>query len=321
MSTFSEAIGVGATASTIAASSAVASTFFASSGFMASTLSALGLGAAAVTPIGWVIAAGVVTGGAYLGVSHLFERSKDTGLIVVPKYINSPLDVIAAALAEMMLPVSLKMAHAGSGMTNSERKAIEAYFTDSWGYSSGFISRLVDEYSHQLDNVSYEQLAKSLGDYCADSKDCDKETIMTGFVTHLREVIEADGVIEPEEQEQIDYLTGLLISEAEKAGAGSMVTDALSKAAEGFSTSGEYVLGKSSEAITWSKQRWTEAVNSQTTKDFVSDAGKLAARTAETASSSFKEGKRFATETGAEAVSKAKSLWSKLRYKGDDGTE
>ena len=98
---------VGATASTVAASSAVASTFFASSGFMASTLSAIGLGATAVTPVGWVIAAGVISGGAYVGVSRMFEKSKDSGLVVVPKYINTPLDVIAVALIELMLPVSL----------------------------------------------------------------------------------------------------------------------------------------------------------------------------------------------------------------------
>lgn len=43
MGTFSQAIGIGAGASTIAGSSVVASTFFASSGFMASALSTIGL--------------------------------------------------------------------------------------------------------------------------------------------------------------------------------------------------------------------------------------------------------------------------------------
>jgi hypothetical protein len=318
MSTFSEAIGFGATASSVAASGAVAGMFFASSGFMASTLSAIGLGATAVTPVGWVIAAGVISGGAYIGVSRMFEKSKDTGLVVVPKYINTPLDVIAAALIELMLPVSLKMAHAGNGMTSAERQAIEAYFTDFWGYSSGFVARLVDEYQEQLDSVSYERLAESLGKYCADSKDCDKEAIMSGFVTHLREVIEADGVIDAEEQEQLDYLTELLISEAESAGAGAVVSTALSNAASGISTGKDYALSTGSQALAKSKQLAKDVAKSGSAKAVLAGASQVTSKTSKAASSGLKEGKRVATKAGGYATSKAKSLWNKRTSKNDE---
>lgn len=78
--------------------------------------------------MGWVIAAGVLSGGAYVGVTRLLERSKDNGLIIVPKYINTPLDVIAVALIELMLPVSLKIANAGGGIQQSELTAIRNFF-------------------------------------------------------------------------------------------------------------------------------------------------------------------------------------------------
>ena len=320
MRTFSETIGIGATASTIAASSTVAGTFFASSGFMASTLSAIGLGATAVTPVGWVIAAGVITGGAYMGISHLFENSKDTGLIVVPKYINTPLDVIAAALIELMLPVSLKMAHTGGGMTQAERNSIEAYFSDSWGYSSGFVSRLVEEYQNQLDDVSYERLAESLGAYCADSKDCDREVIMSGFVSHLHEVIEADGVIHPEEQEQLDYLTGLLISEAKKTGAGAVVTDAPSNAASGISSGTDYVIATGSQALKKAKKLLREATESEKAKVVFADASQLAEKSGDIVSSGLEEGKKLASEAGEFAASKAKSLWKRFGSDENNGT-
>lgn len=314
MSTFSEAVGVGTTASSVAASGAVAGTFFASSGF----LSAIGLGAVAATPMGWIIAAGVISGGAYAGVSHLLEKSKDTGLIVVPKYINTPLDIIAAALIELMLPVSLKMAHSGNGMGSAERKSIEAYFTNAWGYSSGFVSRLVNEYQTQLESVSYERLAESLGAYCADSKDCDKEAIMSGFIAHLREVIAADGVIEAEEQEQLDLLTALLVSEAESAGAGTIVTDALSNAANGISYGTNYVMDSGSQAVAKSKQLLKEAAESKATLALITKTSQLASKSTEAASSSLKQGQMVASEAGAFVASKTKNLWNRLTPKDED---
>ena len=310
LATFSEAMGVGLTASSVAASGAVAGTFFASSGFMAT----IGLGAAAFTPVGWVIAAGVLTGGTYVGVSRMFEKSKDTGLVVIPKYINTPLDVIAAALIELMLPVSLKIARAGGGMGKEERQAIEAYFTDSWGYSSGYVSRLVDEYQEQLDSVS----AKSLGAYCADSKDCDKETVMSGFVAHLREVIEADGVLDAEELAQLQYLTDLLISEAKSAGAGTVVTDALSNAASGISRGAGYVLSTGSQAAIKSKQLLQEVTESVAVKTVFTKANQVASSAGEVTNTGLKEGKRVASEAGEYAASKANSLWNKLTTKDEE---
>jgi uncharacterized tellurite resistance protein B-like protein len=299
MSTFSEAVGIGATASSVAASSAVAGTFFASSGFMASTLSAIGLGATAVTPIGWVIAAGVISGGAYMGVSHLFEKTKDNGLIVVPKYINTPLDVIAVALIELMLPVSLKIAKADGIIQDSELKTINAHFSDEWGYSSGFVNRLIEEYRDQTDNVSYSALAKSLGTYCSESKDCDKQAIMTGFIEHLREIIESDGKIHPQEREQLDYLTNLLINQSEKTGGGSVVTGALKTASRGLSRSSEIT----SNVLSSAGGATTTGFNSLKTA-----SSNLASKSSELASSGLGSSMKLASKTGDSAIKKVQSL-------------
>ena len=62
-----EIVSAAGTTVGVAKSSVVASTFFAPSGW----LSVLGIGTAA-TPIGWVIAAGVVGGGAWGGITQYF---------------------------------------------------------------------------------------------------------------------------------------------------------------------------------------------------------------------------------------------------------
>ena len=212
MTTFSEALGVGTVASSVAASSMVATTFFPSSGMVASALSVVGI-STSVTPIGWIVAAGVASGAAYVGASRFFERSKDKHLIVVPKYINTPLDILAVALIEMMLPVSLKLAKADGLISDKERDAIVGFFQGQWGYSGTFVRRLLAEYEAQLESVSYSKLAQSLSAYCSDSKDCDQKTIIEDFISHLNEVIEADGVISENELNEMSYLRNLFMKD------------------------------------------------------------------------------------------------------------
>src|SRR6056297_677446 len=80
--------GVAATGAQVASSAFVAQKFFAAPGLLA----AIGIGTAA-TPIGWIIAASVVSGGAWLGITRYL---KDDGgkTTVIPEFINTPLDVL-----------------------------------------------------------------------------------------------------------------------------------------------------------------------------------------------------------------------------------
>jgi len=235
MTTFSEAIGIGAAASGIAASGTVATTFFggAGSGWLAS----IGLGTVAATPVGWVIAAGVIAGGAYIGVSKILEAPKDAGVVVVPKYINTPLDVIAVALIEMMLPVSLKIAAADGEICEAERNAIINHFTSEWGYSRGMVEALVTQYAGEVKQVTYSRLMESLTAYCAESPDCDKESIIGGFLVHLREIVEADGVLHEQELADLRYIRDHLINDAKKMGAGKAALNTIKGAAGQLSQS------------------------------------------------------------------------------------
>ena len=215
--TFSEALGVGGAGAYIAGSTVVAGTFFAKKGMIASALSAVGLGAAVATPIGWVLAAGVVSGVAYMGVSRLFELSRDDHLVIVPKYINTPMDVIALALIELMLPVSLKIANASGAISDAGRVAILEFYSQEWGYSKAFIARLIEEYERDLDKVSFASLAQSLNEYCAANEDCERNIIVDDLILHLREVIEAGGVIHEQELRQLEYLSGILMAPESKS--------------------------------------------------------------------------------------------------------
>jgi len=205
LTTITEAVGLGAAASTVAGSSVVATTFFAGSSTLSAAFSAVGIGAFAATPVGWVVSAGVLSTAAYMGISRLLESPKNTGLTVIPKYINTPIDLIALAMIEMMLPVSLKIAKSDGVIDERELEEIGRFYSSEWGYSPNFVSKLIDVYRLQLDSLSYSKLAESLSKYCAESNDCNPVTIRDEFIVHLREVIEADGVIDPKETAELGF--------------------------------------------------------------------------------------------------------------------
>lgn len=208
--TFVEALAVGGVASGAAGSSVIAGAFFANTGLVATALSSIGLGAAAVTPIGWVVASGVLFGGAYAAASRLLERNKETGLVVVPKYINTPLDVLAVGLVELMLPVSLKVANADGSICAREREAIRRFFVVEWGYNEVFILRKMADYETRIDEIAYEPIVASLKQYCDESKDCDRRSIASDFLSHLEDVVYADGIVDPQEGAELDLLRNLL---------------------------------------------------------------------------------------------------------------
>ncbi len=129
-----EVAGVATTAVLVAKSSVVASTFFAPTGFLA----AIGIGTA-VTPIGWVIAAGVVTGGAWVGITRYLKKASANRITVIPKFINTPLDVLALGLFDLLAPLALKVAEVEGRVGDGDRKLIADYFVREWGYDSRFV--------------------------------------------------------------------------------------------------------------------------------------------------------------------------------------
>ena len=191
-------VGTGGAASggaLIASSSVIATTFFPAE---AGLLSALGFGAVAVTPIGWVLAAGALTGGAYYGARILIDEMKRKRMTQIPKYINTPLDLIADQLLGLMLPLSIWIARSDDQeVDGEERNSIGSYYSDEWGYEPTFVQRaiakLTDKSGAGASTKTAKLLAKSLSGYCVHNKDCNTRSIIKFLIGHLNELVETEG--------------------------------------------------------------------------------------------------------------------------------
>jgi uncharacterized tellurite resistance protein B-like protein len=187
--------GVATTAAVVTKSSVVATTFFAPTGFLA----ALGIGTA-VTPIGWVIAAGVVTGGAWMGVTRYLKNASANRVTVIPNFINTPLDVLALGLFDLLAPLALKVAEIDGRVPDSERKLVTAYFIKEWGYDAKFVDEGINYTESKLGEISIRELAQALVRFTRENPDCNFKMMSREILGFLRNIVEAGGRIDEYEE-------------------------------------------------------------------------------------------------------------------------
>jgi hypothetical protein len=190
--------GVATTAAVVAKSSVVASTFFAPTGLLA----AIGIGTA-VTPIGWVIAAGVVTGGAWFGVTRHLKKASASKLTVVPNFINTPLDVLALGLFDLMVPLALKLGVVDGRVDAARRQQIDDYFVGEWGYDANFVDAGMQHIEASLEQLSVAELAQTMAEFAGQNPDCNFHTMSREILDFLRHIAALDGIVDAREESAI----------------------------------------------------------------------------------------------------------------------
>lgn len=186
--------GAAGTAVAVAKSSAVAGTFFAPTGFVAW----LGL-ASAVTPVGWVIAAAALAGGGYYGVSRWWATRPDSAVDVVPRFISTPIDRLGVALFDLIAGLSFAVARADGAVDEGERALIVGHLRDDWGFDPAFIAAAMPLLEADADDAAVEAAARGFGSFLRGNPDCNTAAMQVEMLAFLRELMGADGRIDPAE--------------------------------------------------------------------------------------------------------------------------
>ena len=195
--------GVATTAAVVAKSSVVATAFFAPTGLLA----AIGIGAA-VTPIGWVVAAGVVSGGAWFGITRHLKKASASKITVVPNFINTPLDVLALGLFDLMVPLALSVAAADGRIDEARRQHIDDYFVGEWGYDANFVDAGIEHIEASLDDLSAREhsaldLAQTMAQFASQHRDCNFKMMAQETIDFLRRIMTLDGGLDPRDEQAI----------------------------------------------------------------------------------------------------------------------
>ncbi len=187
------------TGGTIAASPAVATTYFAGGGI----LGLIGLGTAA-TPIGWVIGAAVVSGVAWKFGKSKIDSAFSGRIEVIPEWLNTPIEVLALALFDLLAPLALRVAAIDGEVHEKERNRINEYFVKSWGYDPRFVELGISFVEDDFSRFRIMELSKTLKEFTQENPDCDYRTIADKITEFLQELIEADGRIQESEELALD---------------------------------------------------------------------------------------------------------------------
>lgn len=191
-------LALGTISGTAASSTVVASSFFAPSGL----LGVLGIGAA-VTPIGWVVAATAIGGGVGYSLNHYFKKHKAQQTTIIPKFINTPLDILALGLFELLAPLCVKVSVVDGEIHEKEIALIKSYFVVEWGFDLFFVASTLDLYVENADEIEIDEIATALAKLTKENPDCNYEEMTREILDILNEITHADGVITEHEREAI----------------------------------------------------------------------------------------------------------------------
>lgn len=191
----------GGTGAAVASSKVVAGTFFAPTGFLA----LLGIGTA-VTPIGWVIAAAVGSAGAYYGVTRLFGSYQGSRVETIPKFINTPIDLLGATLLDLMGSLAVRIAAIDGQIDDVERDAISEHFVSDWGFDPAYVEQALAVLEANIPAASVKELAAQLARFQVDNPDCNPEAMRTALLVFLRDIAAADGVLDEREVLALDAI-------------------------------------------------------------------------------------------------------------------
>jgi hypothetical protein len=175
--------GVATTTAVVAKSSAVAATFFAPTGFLA----LLGVGTA-VTPVGWVIAASVITGGTWMGITRYLKKSSASRVTVIPMFINTPLDVLALSLFDLLAPLALRVSNTEPNIDQEKQTKIINYFVKEWGYDPEFTREGLKYMASKLTEFSIDELAQALAEFAGRNRDCNFKMMSREILGFLRNI-------------------------------------------------------------------------------------------------------------------------------------
>lgn len=171
----------------------------------------LGIGTAA-TPVGWAIAAGVAGAGLSIVIGKYFVRGSSGRVKSIPDFINTPLDILATGLFDMIAMLGVKLAAMDGDVNRKEREFIKSYFVTEWGYDTTFVDKGLSLIELQADQHTIKGISEQLARFKKTNPDCNYKSMSNEIILFLTGIAEADGPIEEREEMAIERVSEIFLT-------------------------------------------------------------------------------------------------------------
>ena len=162
-----------------------------------------------MTPLGWIIAASVISGGAWPGITRYLKKVGDNISGVIPGFINTPFDVLAVGFFDLLAPLSIMVALADGAIQEDEREYIQNHFVHEWGYNKNFVNEGLNYVESNIDEFSVEDLAETLAEFQKKNSDIDYEKMSKALFDYLIGIAVADSRVQGNEAQILERIKSI----------------------------------------------------------------------------------------------------------------
>lgn len=205
------------------------------------------------TPIGWVALAGVAGAGVFYGGSQLLKKARKGAVQEIPKYLNSPIDVIASSILSFIAPIAFKLAKLDGVVSQAEREFVSQYFVNEWGFDEKYVNSQLDTLIDSADEIDFDKVSNKINELVT-SGDVNKDELIKQVVELSEKLCQIDQSEHDETEVQLQALKQALMygqsewqtmatQHAEKLQA--QAKEAASSTLEQLNTMGSFIAEKS----------------------------------------------------------------------------
>ena len=152
------------------------------------------------TPVGWFLAGAIASGTMWHFVRKRFLKD-DRKVRKSPKYINTPCDMLALSLLDLMVPSMLRVGKADGEIRDKEREAIFEVLQFNLGFQSTICRGGIEDTLENYPEI--DDLAANLAKIARSCPDIDERKFCDHLAQRLERIARGDFMADSEETETI----------------------------------------------------------------------------------------------------------------------
>jgi hypothetical protein len=153
--------------------------------------------------VGTVSAGGGVFLAGILIVKYLYNKADSLAMDRIPKFINTPIDILGASVLDILLYPAVKISLADGHFSYSEVRFIVDNIYNDWGISRDYCKKSIKNIFQTIHDYDYKITYDMVVSVCGDNKNINKHGLFEDICLLVEGISFADGDLSAAEQDEL----------------------------------------------------------------------------------------------------------------------